>query len=226
MPSFGGKTTSSMKTLQGIELEGELLTLYRYHFAPDGGAVEADLMAQAVGLREDLKILLSMQGLYVNLATKIIFNIFDDGIQKMAAVKSNLPSDYMRFYHRGLLTEDAVLRHHANNNEYLFPYIFCSMPIYVPSDGKKPSEFAEEVSFSRPNDDGQSTTVFLPLDSPMFPPNLKTHPYYLKAAEAIKYVVQSIYLKLSRYHNTIDLSQVLIQTNHPLLGTLDHTILQ
>ncbi len=216
-----------MKTLQGIELEGELLTLYRYHFAPNGGAVEADLMAQAVGLQEDLKILITLQQLNANLITSVIDRAMDSSISlEMAYRDSGLPNGMVRFFFRGAVTTDSFLRECCQNNQYVFKGLFCAMPIYIPIDEEQCSEFAEPVSFSSPNDDGQATMVFLPLDSPKFPEYLKTHPYYAQAAIAVKKIAWCIFTILRQRQQHIDLSQIFIQTNHPLLGTLDHTILQ
>lgn len=50
-----------MKTLRGSHIEGDLLKLYNYYFAPDGGEEEAFQLAKAVGLSKKFKQLIKAQ---------------------------------------------------------------------------------------------------------------------------------------------------------------------
>lgn len=217
-----------MKTLQGIELDGELLKLYRYHFAPDGGEVEADLMAQAVDLQEDLKLLIKLQKQGVRAVMTLCESAIKHDLGVWATLKIGLPYDMINFYWEEPLTADDIVRHHSINNEYVFPYMCCSLRVFFPFDEGQPSTFgdAPNSDILRDNFECRGGTSFIPLHSNVFPEHLKTHPYYLKAAQAMKFVVEQILLNLSAYVRVIDYTQILIKTNHPLLGTLDHTILQ
>lgn len=217
-----------MKTLQGIELEGELLNLYRYHFAPDGGAVEADLMAQAVDLQEDLKLLITLQKQGVRAVMTLCESAIKHDLGVWATLKIGLPYDMINFYWQEPLTADDIVRHHSINNEYVFPYMCCSLRVFSSFDKEQPDVFGDAPNCDILRDDCncKGYTTFIPLDSDVFPEHLKTHPYYLKAAQAMKFAVAQILLNLSAYVRVIDYTQILIKTNHPLLGTLDHTILQ
>lgn len=217
-----------MKTLQGVELDGELLKLYSYHFAPDGGEVEADLMAQAVGLREDLKLLIMLQKQGVRAVMTLCESAIKHDLWVWATLKIGLPYDMINFYWEEPLTADDILRHHSANNEYVFLYICCSLRVFFPFDEGQPSTFGDALNSDilRDNCECRGYTSFIPLHSDVFPEHLKIHPYYSKAAQAIKFAVGQILLNLSAFVKVIDYTQILIKTNHPLLGTLGHTILQ
>lgn len=70
-----------MKTLRGMPIEGNLLKLYNYYFAPDGGEEEAFQLAEANKLSRQFRQLINQQASDVDLIFNCLFNWTQGEIQ-------------------------------------------------------------------------------------------------------------------------------------------------
>jgi hypothetical protein len=201
-----------MKTLQGIEIEGDLLKLYLYTFAPDGCAHEAGLMAQAVGLEEELRLLISLQKFAANFVLRTIDNALSDNNVLLAEKAFGLPKNLLRFSWRGSTDCMDTLRNHAQNNVYNFFGGFCSIRV---------NKAASAIT--------NRTAMYIPICSEYFPEKLKKHNQYKQTAKAITNIIHGIFATLQQSEQSrriIDASQIRIITNHPDLGIFTNDILK
>jgi hypothetical protein len=213
-----------MKTLRGTPIEGDLLKLYQYALAPNGGAIEAMQLAEANGLGARFTWLMQEQYDDAEAIYKCIYNYAT--ISPIVQYSKDAPAIY--------LLKDSTLRlfqNHVETGIYKFN-VRIKVAVRMIADWRKPMGFANKEEAERLWLAGSGLEQ-CNLNADSLPvPFLENEHLRNKASVAAQRVAVAIQAALHELKNTpitssdsIDARNIVVQTdldNYPQIIYIDN----